>query len=87
MKTHWLFGNGPNKEVHFIKEIDEETDCVKCIHLKVCNKEMFYRCVNYEFGTSEYKECQSCIHKYTRWDKDSIPCFYCTDFIEKPKEE
>ena len=80
--THWLYGFGPDKEVKFNTPIKVEDDCVKCLHNKVCNRSMDKRCENYEFGSSsDLNCCQSCIHKYTRYDKDKIPCFKCKDFL------
>lgn len=38
------------------------------------------RCENYVFGTSAERSCQSCQHRYTRYDKDSVPCFTCPWF-------
>jgi len=83
MKTHWLFGRGPDKILDFKREIDEETDCGKCIHREVCDRNMEKRCENYKFGTSEGRSCQACLHRYTRYDKDSVPCFSCPWFEEK----
>lgn len=85
MKTHWLYGRGPNRVIEFIQEIDEETKCEDCIHKKVCAVVMEHRCINYTFGTSEFRGCQGCVHKYTRFDKDPIPCFSCPDFIHIDK--
>lgn len=85
MKTHWLYGRGPNRVIEFIQEIDEETKCQDCIHKKVCASVMEHRCINYTFGTSEFRGCQGCVHKYTRFDKDPIPCFSCPDFIHIDK--
>lgn len=57
-----------------------ESDCSKCLHVKVCDRDMFKRCLNYEFGNSREKGCNSCIHNYTRFDlKEKVPCFYCED--------
>jgi len=84
MKTHWLFGIGPNKELHFKKEIDIETKCTDCAHCKVCSHNMTERCVNYKFGRSDvrnFSSCESCTHKYTRYDKEAVPCFHCEDFL------
>jgi hypothetical protein len=84
MKTHWLHGRGPNKEVHFKVEIDEETDCKECIHNHVCMHKKERLCLNYEFGTSEYSGCDSCLHRFTRWcRKEPLPCFHCEHFIQK----
>lgn len=78
--THWLFGKGENKELDFNQHIEIETDCSKCIHKKVCARAVEQRCVNYAFGCSSERGCHACLHHYTRWDKDSVPCFKCDDF-------
>lgn len=85
-KTHWLYGRGPNKILDFEREIDVETNCVACIHNEVCDHDMGKRCENYKFGTSAEPQnsCQSCTHKYTRYDKDAVPCFTCPWFMERP---
>jgi len=83
MKTHWLFGIDPNKEVKFKKEIDEETDCNKCIHKKVCMRDMPKRCINFEMSNSNAFSCGTCVHNFTRFSRNSIPCFYCKDFLEE----
>lgn len=87
MKTHWLYGFGDKKEIKFKIEIDAETNCDKCVHRLVCDKNnKLERCSNYVFGTSEGDEsCRSCLHRYTRWDKDSVPCFHCKNFNVIPK--
>jgi len=82
VKTHWLFGRGPEKLLDFKREVDEETDCGKCIHREVCDRDMGRRCENYVFGTSEGGSCQGCRHRYTRFDKDAVPCFSCSFFEE-----
>lgn len=82
MKTHWLFGCGPDKVLDFKREIDEESDCSKCIHREVCDRTMEKRCENYVFGTSAERSCQSCLHRYTRYDKAAVPCFSCPWFQE-----
>lgn len=76
MKKHWLYG-----ESHFEVEIDEETDCSKCIHKKVCDGRKSKRCSNFRWGDSRYDDCEGCEHHFTRYDKDSIPCFHCKDFL------
>lgn len=86
MKTHWLFGIGPDKRLEFNKEVDVETDCRKCIHQEVCDFNMEKRCTNYKFGSSEGRSgCGQCSHRYTRFDKDEtkVPCFTCKWFEEK----
>lgn len=80
MKTHWLFGRGPDNILDFAREIDVETDCSRCVHNEVCGHDMEKRCENYECGTSEHQGCQGCSHRFTRFDKDSVPCFTCPWF-------
>ena len=87
MKTHWLFGRGPDKVLDFKREIDEETDCSKCIHREVCDRNMERRCENYVFGTSAGHGCQGCLHQYTRYDKDPVPCFTWPWFEERIQGE
>jgi len=70
-------------EIRMRIRVKEETDCRRCIHHKVCRIDMEKRCANYEMGTSEYPGCAGCIHRFTRWDRDGIPCFYCEDFKEE----
>jgi hypothetical protein len=83
MKTHWLHGSGPNKEVKFNVEIDKEDKCSTCTHNIVCGKNMERRCQNYQFGCSGENGCHGCLHRYTRWDgKDSLPCFKCNEYSE-----
>lgn len=86
MKTHWLYGMGPNKSLTFVREVDVETDCSKCIHREVCDRAMEKRCENYSFGTSAEKGCHACHHKYTRFDKDAVPCFSCSFFKADPDQ-
>ena len=82
MKTHWLFESGPNKILEFAKEIDEESDCSACIHRLVCARDMHRFCGNFRLGTSGETGCQSCSHRYTRFDKDKVPCFTCPHFVK-----
>lgn len=82
MKTHWLYGFGPNKEVKMNVEINEETDCRKCIHTVVCDHNVEKRCLNFTFGDSRYKGCMGCSLRFTRFDKDKVPCFTCSFFKE-----
>ena len=81
--THWLYGSGPDKVVEFNHPIELETECKDCIHDKVCKRDMVTQCNNYQFGCSGAENCHSCLHKYTRWDKDRLPCFFCKDFLGK----
>lgn len=83
VKTHWLYGSGPDKLLDFQREVDAESDCSKCVHREVCDQAMERRCENYVFGTSAERSCQSCLHKYTRYDaKDPVPCFSCPWFMK-----
>ena len=81
--NHWLYGEDKRKF-----QIDKETDCSKCIHQVVCNR-LFHAsgmeviCQNYLFGTSAHGGCGGCQHRFTRWDKEQIPCFICGFFEEK----
>ena len=77
MKTHWLYGMGPDKRLDFKVEVDKETKCATCFHREVCSCDMEKRCSNYKFGDSRYKGCEGCINHFTRYDKDSVPCFHC----------
>jgi hypothetical protein len=77
---HWLYG-----EVKLEKVINEESDCVKCTHIEVCNRDKSKNCENYLFGTSEYpyQNCMSCSHRFTRFtkkDEEKISCFCCKYF-------
>lgn len=82
--THWLYGRGPNKEIDFELHVSEETDCSKCIHDEVCDHNMQKRCGNFLFGSSEDMHgCQPCNHRFTRFDKEPVPCFTCKWFVEK----
>ena len=82
MKTHWLYGSGPNKELKFKHEVDEETDCSTCIHNKVCSHNMEKRCSNFDFARSDrHPGCDLCLHRFTRYDKDPVPCFHCPDYL------
>jgi len=87
-KTHWLYGRGPDKILDFKKEIDEESDCSKCIHREVCSFDMSKRCENYTWGTSEHAStsCHSCSRRFTRFDEHKVPCFTCPWF-EARKED
>lgn len=86
MKTHWLYGMGPNKEVKFNVEVDKDDECNTCIHSNVCGHDMNYRCENFQGGCSGgivngTYTCGACSHHYTKYDdKDSIPCFKCRDY-------
>lgn len=91
MKTHWLHGRGPEKRLDFVREIDVESDCGKCVHRKVCNHKMEDRCENFWFGTSAAQGCHACTHRFTRFDvndKTRVPCFSCRDFLpETPQPD
>jgi hypothetical protein len=80
VKTHWLYGRGPEKRLTFVKEVDTESNCGECSHRKVCARAMEERCENFEFGTSAEKGCYACLHRYTRFDREAVPCFTCRDF-------
>lgn len=73
-KIHWLF------DAHRRVQIEKETPCVECTHVLVCDRKVEKRCANYWFGTSAETDCLSCTNHYARYDKESIPCFYCPYF-------
>lgn len=75
---HWLYG-----EVKLKKAVKKETICQQCIHREVCTYDFVKLCTNYSFGTSAegFQGCSSCSHRFTRYDKDPIPCFYCPHFV------
>jgi hypothetical protein len=75
--THWLFGMGPNKVVEFNHPVREETDCKTCIHNEVCSHDVQKRCVNFDNRATPEHGCSGCLHHYTKFHKDTIPCFYC----------
>lgn len=84
-RNHWLYGKDKRKF-----KVEEETNCDNCVHKELCRSirtpAIFEKlCLNYSFGTSQYSGCDGCHHKFTRWDKDSIPCFFCK-FFEETKE-
>lgn len=84
MMTHWLYGSGPNRELHFNADVEVETDCSKCAHVKVCPRATAQRCVNFKVGGSGL-DCRGCIHHFTRWDsRQPVPCFKCDDFMAMP---
>lgn len=86
MKTHWLYGKGPDKALEFAVEVDADTDCVACVHVAVCDHSMEKRCSNYTFGCSDrMRGCQQCLHRFTKWDKDAVPCFHCKFHMAKPE--
>lgn len=85
IKKHWLYGN-----ISFDVDVKKEDSCGECIHRRVCKFSMRDFCLNYRFGTSDVRsmeDCESCIHRFTRWDKDEdkIPCFKCSFFQRKSK--
>ena len=84
MKTHWLYGRGPDKVLEFAVEVDTETSCATCIHKVVCDGDMEKRCSNFLFGNSDQpRGCLQCLHRFTRWDKDRVPCFHCKFHMAK----
>ena len=85
VKEHWLHG-----KIKFNVDVKKENQCVECVHLPVCKRNMEKFCLNYTFGTSEGETgtCDTCLHRHTRriWhEKDGFPCFKCRHF--KAKEE
>lgn len=82
MKTHWLYGRGTDNRLHFAVEVDTETKCSTCLHIEVCNIDMEKRCSNYSCGNSD-RSCPGCIHRFTRYDKDHVPCFHCRWYLTR----
>ena len=81
VKHHWLYG-----ELRFQVEVEKEDSCAECIHWPVCKRDMEHYCKNFDFGTSEYQSCESCLHRFTRFDEEKegrIPCFRCSFFEVK----
>ena len=86
-KTHWLYGMGPEHRLQFVREIDAETNCGACLHRKVCARVMEERCENFHFSTSQGKGCSACLHRFTRFDREAVPCFLCPDFLPDTGDE
>lgn len=80
MKTHWLFGSGPDKTIDFNRDVDANTDCGACVHREVCDRDTEKRCENFKFGTSPARGCAACNHRFTRFDSTPVPCFSCPWF-------
>ncbi len=82
-KYHWLY-----KIIEYNVDVQEESDCFKCIHNIVCKKDMEYYCKNYVFGTNIKtlnicSDCSNCSNRFPRFDtKQPIPCFSCKYFKE-----
>ena len=83
IKEHWLYG-----KIEFKIDVKDEDQCSKCIHWSVCIGNMEKFCLNYCFGTNQGQpySCEQCIHRYTRWNKDMIPCFKCKFFKSEINE-
>lgn len=79
---HSLLGS-----TYYKHKVDEEHECFECIHNKVCRHDNEEFCLNYEFGTSQGKGCHSCLHRFTRWDSEHIPCFICKYFQKENNDE
>lgn len=76
---HWLYGEDKRKVI-----IDKEDDCTKCIHKKVCARDMEHFCENYLFGNSEHTSCGGCSNRYPRYDeRQPIPCLKCKFYQEE----
>jgi hypothetical protein len=74
---HHIYG-----ECLFNVKVIKETDCLRCIHKKVCNFDCEKRCANYHLGRSGEVGCTGCIHRFTRFDdEEKILCFICNDFM------
>lgn len=73
VKEHWLHG-----KCYFNVDVEHEHECRYCTHNYVCKRTMEDLCENYDFGTSEGRgNCDHCLHKYTRYNRDKLPCFSC----------
>lgn len=72
---HWLF-----QKVKLNVLVEKETDCAQCGHWQVCSKTFESFCKNFEFGCAPARGCQACLHRFTRWHTDPIPCFECKHF-------
>ncbi len=73
---HWLYG-----AIEMNVKATKESKCQLCIHKIVCKDDRESFCLNYLFGTSEFKGCQSCLHRFSRWDaRQPIKCFKCKYF-------
>jgi hypothetical protein len=68
----------------FNVSVEKDHSCQECMHRKVCAFDMRRNCMNYIFGRSgpnvKIDSCDSCTHRFTRYDKDPIPCFKCRFF-------
>jgi hypothetical protein len=75
---HHIFGH-----CTFEVLVEKNDDCTQCVHARVCSNRVNEFCDNYCFGTSADTGCHGCVHRYTRWDADPIPCFKCRYFSPK----
>ena len=81
-RKHWLYG-----PVKLQVVVDVEHDCTKCAHNMTCRHDMYAFCSNYRFGNSNQPiGCGGCTHRFSKWDKEPIPCFHCRYFIETTDE-
>jgi hypothetical protein len=81
-----FYGMGKDKLVHFRHMVEEEHKCTQCDHRIVCRQSRDF-CINYVTGSSG-EGCQSCSHKYTKYDqKNPIKCFWCKHFKQKEVED
>lgn len=79
--THWLYGSGPDKVLTFKRDVDRETDRSLCAHDHICSHKEETRCVNHDRGRASGAGCAGCLHSYTRYDRQPVPCFHCEDFL------
>jgi len=81
VKKHWLYG-----DCKFNVDVFKEDHCYECIHEEVCKRDKENFCENYSFGTSEFKNCDGCLHRYTRFYgdlKERFLCFKCKHYCRK----
>lgn len=70
-----------------IEQITKETNCMNCIHRKVCSFDKTRFCVNYQFKNNSNGKvsCGTCIcsfRRYATYEEDYLPCFKCKYFDE-----
>ncbi len=64
--------------------VRKESNCKKCIHDKICRYNIGDFCRNYEFERpTKIMQCNSCLHRDTRFPDHNIPCFRCKYFRRK----
>jgi|AntAceMinimDraft_18_1070375.scaffolds.fasta_scaffold04931_7 hypothetical protein len=70
-------------KIFFQYEVEEESECVLCVHINVCHNDMSQLCINHERNDSQpyYPEsCKCCTHYYSSHDSGrckKVKCFVC----------